>query len=142
MKNDYVCPHCRRVQRLDILKRTLSLWCPRCRSDVPMERIPWGKADWSLVIREIAQAMNLSEYVVGAKRRELGKPRGTKGRKQPKAGFRKVNPALIRLGESNQANALRLECTAERIRQLRKRIPRSIKPSIGRRQIVEEKLNA
>ena len=122
MKHDYVCPHCRSTRKLDSTKRTLSLWCPRCRSDVPMERIPWGKADWSLVIREIAQAMNLSEYVVGAKRRELGKPRGTKGRKQPEAGFRKVNPALIRLGESNKANALRLECTAERIRQLRQQI--------------------
>lgn len=122
MKHDFVCPHCRRVQRLESAKRALSLWCPKCRADVPMERIKWSLADWSLVTREIAKAMNLSEYVVGAKRRELKKPRGTKGRKMPKAGFRKVNPALIRLGESNQANALRLECTAERIRQLRKQI--------------------
>lgn len=122
MKHDYVCPHCRSTRKLDSAKKALSLWCRRCRRDVLMERIPWGKADWSLVTREISKKMNLSEYVVGAKRRELGKPRGTNGRKQPKAGFRKVNPSLIRLGESNQANALRLECTAERIRQLRKKI--------------------
>lgn len=124
MKHDYACPHCRRVQRLNSTKKALSLWCPRCRSDVPMERIPWGKADWTLVTREIAKVMNLSEFVVGAKRRELKKPRGTKGRKMPKAVFRKVNPALIRLGESNQANALRLDCTAERIRQLRAQLTR------------------
>lgn len=62
-----------------------------------MARICWSKVDWTLVTPAIAKAMDISESVIAAKRRELQRGRGTVGRKLRTdcAKRRKVDPDLI-----------------------------------------------
>lgn len=119
MKTDYKCPHCHRCRKSENDSGKIVRWCSTCHRDVELVRIPWNTADWSLLNQPLADVMGLPVSVVAAKRRALGKRRGTVGRKRRTAIWRRIDPASICEGESNMANALRLGCTAERIRQLR-----------------------
>jgi len=102
-----------------------------------MPRICWSKADWTKVNHALAEDMDIPENVVAAKRRELGKQRGTKGRRVDTAQMRaaaesarKVNPDDIDVHLSAAENWRRV--TAKGINVSQQRI----------RQIKQEKLRA
>lgn len=102
-----------------------------------MLRICWSKADWTKVNHALSEEMDVPESVVAAKRRELGKKRGTAGRRvdtdnmrSAAAAARKVNPDDIDVHLSAAENWRRV--TAKGINVSQQRI----------RQIKQEKLRA
>jgi len=91
-----------------------------------MARISWSKVDWTLVTPVIAKAMDISESVVAAKRRQLQRGRGTVGRKlrTDYAKHRKVDPDLIDVNLSSADNwrmlkAKGIEVSQQRVRQIK-----------------------
>lgn len=118
MTSDYHCPHCQRIRKRNGQKPAITAFCGCVGADVVMQRIPWGRADWTLTNRPLAEAMNLKESAVAAKRRELRKPRGTNGRKAKETIWRKIDPSKINPDLSAAENAKILGASEERIRQL------------------------
>ena len=91
-----------------------------------MARISWSKVDWTLVTPVIAKAMDISESVIAAKRRELQRGRGTVGRKLRTdcAKRRKVNPDLIDVTISaadtwRMLQAKGINVSQQRVRQIK-----------------------
>ena len=91
-----------------------------------MARISWSKVDWTLVTPVIAKAMDISESVIAAKRRQLQRGRGTVGRKLRTdcAKRRKVNPDLIDVTISaadtwRMLKAQGIDVSQQRIRQIK-----------------------
>ena len=91
-----------------------------------MARICWSKVDWTLVTPVIAKAMDISESVIAAKRRQLQRGRGTVGRKLRTdcAKRRKVNPDLIDVTISaadtwRMLKAQGIDVSQQRIRQIK-----------------------
>jgi hypothetical protein len=91
-----------------------------------MARVCWSKVDWRFVTPVIAQAMDISESVVAAKRRQLQRGRGTVGRKLRTdcAKRRKVDPDLIDVALSAADNwrmlkAQGINVSQQRVRQIK-----------------------
>ena len=114
---DYACPNCRRVRRRQSDKDSLVFRCSCVGGLIECPRVRWDLADWKMLDQPLADALGVGRHNVAAKRTELGKPRGTVGRKPHKA-VRRIDASKIDPKKTLAANARLLGCSAERIRQL------------------------
>lgn len=129
--SDYKCPSCRRIRRRKGRSPTIAAKCGCSDAILVMPRICWSKADWTKVNHALSEEMDVPESVVAAKRRELGKKRGTAGRRvdtdnmrAAATAARKVNPDDVDVTLSAAENWRRLTAkgvtvSQQRIRQIK-----------------------
>lgn len=126
MISDYRCPGCRRIRRRPGMRPFITSQCGCSQEPLKMARISWSKVDWTLVTPVIAKAMDISESVIAAKRRQLQRGRGTVGRKLRTdcAKRRKVDPDLIDVTISaadtwRMLQAKGINVSQQRVRQIK-----------------------
>lgn len=122
MKTDFYCPNCRRVRRRESSAESMVFKCSCVGGLIECPRVRWDLADWTLIDQPLADALGVGVHNVAAKRAELKLPRGTVGRKQHKKPVRRVDASKIDPAKSVKENAIALQCTPQRIRQIQKEL--------------------
>lgn len=121
-KTDYCCPNCRRVRRRDTKADVLTFHCSCVGRKILCPRVKWELVDWEFLNGPLADQLGVGIHVVQMMRLKLGKPAGTVGRKPHVMPPRRVDASKIDPRKSAKENALALNCTPSRIRQLLKEL--------------------
>lgn len=115
---EYACPNCRRVRRRKKSADSMVFRCSCVGASIDCPRVRWDMADWKLLNQPLADILGVGVHVVQKMRATLHKPRGTEGRKKHTPPKRRIDASRIDPRKSAKENALALNCTPERIRQL------------------------